>query len=419
MPLIFSCAGSETVEPVNQPPTIQFTYEKIAVRKGVPTDLSVAVSDPDGDPLTVTWEITSGTLESRNSANTVMRWRPPNTTGMDTVVVRVSDGEYSETIDEELKRGTYYQFPVTMPDFEFNKADSPWIFDSDVTTVDVPGGVTVTIDAGVEIYIEKRGLAITVIGTLESNGTESEWVKIHPNDRTIRCGGERGWWEGIRVLSDATYSGQVNFQYTEVWYGVKNVDQSSGDGHANLQNCRILCGREAGIAMGGTGTLTLDRCEISNNRSHGISISSRTQLPTNVVITNCDISNNGDSGIFLDIDDLLQQVPITIRYNLIESNGVNGIWITNAAWPTIENNDIWLNNHSTASNVRLSTPYPNNVSVPADWDSLRVPNNWWGGSFDPQDVSYIEATIWDRNENSAIGTWVIVEPWQNTRQYNP
>lgn len=419
IPLILACTATETVEPVNQPPTIQFTFEKIATRTSVPVDLSVEVSDPDGDPLSVKWEITSGTLESQNAQNTIMRWRPPSSPGADTVVVTVSDGELSASIEEVVKRGTYFTLPVELTDYEFTKAESPWIVNTDQTTVGIAGGSTVSIEAGVEIYIEKRELAIQVNGTLEANGTESEWVRIHPNDRTIRCGEERGWWEGIRVLSDENYSGQVNLQYTEVWYGVKNVAQSSGDAVVNLKNCRMLCGRDAGVAMSGTGTVTLDRCEISNSRSHGISISSLTQLPTSVTITNCDISNNGDTGIFMDLPDHNQEVPIIIRYNLIEGNAVNGIAMTHSVWPTIENNDIWLNNFSTASNIRLSEPYPGAVSVPAEWDSLLVPGNWWGGAFEPEDIGFIEATIWDKAENPSIGTRVIVDGWENTRQYNP
>ena len=62
--LLIACSGTETIKPVNLPPTISFTMDKIAVKKGVPVDLSVSIGDPNADDqLMVTWLITSGTLE--------------------------------------------------------------------------------------------------------------------------------------------------------------------------------------------------------------------------------------------------------------------------------------------------------------------------------------------------------------------
>jgi hypothetical protein len=424
LPLLLNCGGTETIEPINQGPSITFTFTEIAVRDNLTHDLTVAVSDPEGDPLTVTWFITSGTLTAQNSSNTIMRWDPPDSPGTDTIVVSVSDGEFSESVTEEIKRGTLVMLGVGMSTRTFAAALSPYIVKANVITPSIDVGKTFTLEAGVEWYITKEGGAtsdietIEVEGTLVANGTEENPVLIRPNDRTLRCGGGRGWWEGFRLSP----TGVANLTYAEISYGVYNLHLAAGAGSATLQNCRILCSLSAGIKMDNNGTLNVDHCQITDNANHGIDISSLVGLPTNVVITNNEIRFNGHTGIFMDLYDADQVVPIAIRRNLIEFNASNGIAMTHAVWPTIENNDIMRNNTGTLSNIRFLVPFPtvgvDSLIIPADWDSLFTPNNYWGGVFQPGQGNFIDQGIWDSIDMPAIGTRVIVDPWQNVSQYN-
>ncbi|MCK5406441.1 MAG: hypothetical protein KAJ37_03265, partial [Candidatus Krumholzibacteria bacterium] len=227
IPLLLSCSGTETVEPVNQPPTIEFKFDKIAVR-AVPfareVDLTVDVSDPDGDPLKVTWNISSGTWVSQNTGNTIVRWTPQNSLGTDTVVVTVTDGELSASTDSEIiERGTWERNFDTLVNKTFTKADSPWIISAEGKTIRIGAEYTVTIEAGAELYIDTREVAIVVIGTFRADGTEAEPAVIKPNSRSLRCGTGGGWWEGIRVETDKAVSGLVDFTHTEIWYAKHNV----------------------------------------------------------------------------------------------------------------------------------------------------------------------------------------------------
>lgn len=410
---LLGCSGTETTQPVNQAPTIAFAFEKIVVQKGVAVDLSVNVSDANDDPLTITWQITSGTLVAQNAQKTVMRWTPPNSVGLDTVRVSVSDGQELDSIVEEIKRGTRTTAGVSQP--SYFKQESPYILDTPRLVVSKLA--TTIIEAGVELYLEQEDAVIDVVGTLRATGTESERVLIRPNNRTFRCGEERGWWKGIEVTTD-DQSGFVDLAYTDVLYGIRGILLFIGDASASLQYCRIKCSNDAGIRISGTGTLTVEHCEISDNQNYGIAVSSLGSAPQAVTIRHNKITNNGHTGVSIDLLDYVQAVPIVIQYNRVEFNGVNGVVLSGAAWPAISYNDISLNNFSTISNIRLVPPFPGG-GPPEAWDTLLVQHNYWGQAYDESDVSSIEDTITDAADHAQIDTRVIVSPWENQSQYIP
>lgn len=420
IPLILGCSGTETPEPVNQAPSISFTTTEIAFGYRIPHDLTVSVSDPEGDALSVTWEITGGTLTPQNSQKTIMEWMPERSVGDDVVTITVSDGELSKSVTEPLRRGTRR----TANDYDFGEfviEESPYIIDPTEETIGFgyPNHGIVSIEAGVELYINKRGLAIEVLGTLESAGTQADTVLIRPNDRTLRCAEQRGWWEGFRVVSDQAGAGQVNMNWTQVSYGVKNL-WVQGGASSNLTNSRFVCSADAGVKMSSAGTLVVDNCDISSNRSHGVDVSSlsETVLPAGVTIVNNLIKSNGHTGINLDLRDTLQVVTTVITGNSIQFNSVHGIALTNSAWATIQNNDFILNNLSSVSNIWLDTPYPGAVFIPSDWDTLLATNNFWSRAYDPGQASFIEETVRDKSDNPTLGTYVIIAPWENEKQSN-
>lgn len=418
IPLILGCSGTETPEPVNQAPSITFITTEIAFDFKTPHVLAVSVSDPDGDPLSVTWEITSGTLVpvSASSQNTEMQWTPVRSVGEDVVTITVSDGEFSDSVTEPLKRGTR-RTPNIYDAAEFVVAESPYIIDPTAETISFgdPHHGTVSIEAGVEMYINKRNLAIEVLGTLESVGTQTDTILVRPNDRTLRCAEQRGWWEGFRIISDEQNDGQVNMTWTQVSYGVKNVWLQNG-ASGNLTNCRFVCSGDAGVMMSSVGTLVIDNCDISSNRSHGIDVSSLAAIPTQVTITNNLIKSNGHTGINLDLQDMEQTLTIVITGNSIQFNSVHGIGLTNSVWATIQNNDFILNNLNSVSNIWLNTPYPGPVPVPADWESLLATSNYWSRAYDPGEASFIEETVRDKSDKPTLGTYVIIAPWENEKQ---
>lgn len=419
---ILACSGSETVEPVNQSPSIEFTFNNIAVWKNLTHDLTVAVSDPDGDPLTVSWTITSGTLTPQNTENTIVTWDPPDTPGADTVTVSVSDGQLSSSVTEIIKRGTLVTLGVGTSSRTFTKAESPYIIRAAVVTPSIGVGSTFTLEAGVEWYIhhdDDEGTpdleTIAVEGAIVTHGTESEPVVIVPNDRAAAlCGDCLGWWGGFDLVPDGT----ATMDYTQIKCGVYDLRMSQGDGTATLRNCSFQCSSGAGIKLESNGTLVVDSCRITDNGNHGIDISSLVSLPASVSITNSEIRFNGHTGIYMDLYDVGQDVPINISRNLIEFNAGNGIAITHAVWPTIHNNDISKNNTGTLSNIRLLVPFPDaSVIAPAAWDSLLATNNYWGGTFQSGEDAFIEQGIWDSKDIPSLGTRVIINPWKNESQH--
>jgi len=418
IPLIISCAGTETVEPANQAPTIQYTSTNIVVDYARDTRLTVSVSDPDGDPLTLTWKITSGTL-SDTPSKTEKTWRPPESVGTDTLYVTVSDGELSDSVTEIIKRGTRWTAKA-IDNWTFTKAESPWILDPPASTNTIEfttvNNSTVHIEPGVELYVNIRNLAIEVRGTLESVGTQADTILVRPNDRTLRCGDERGWWEGFRARQDGPTAGRVNMEYTQVSYGRKNIWLMEGSASATLRHCRFVCSEEAGVEIGSTGTLFVDSCDISSNESHGIDISSEAIVPTTVTIKNNFIRSNGHTGINMKLPDRSQSADITIERNEIKLNAVHGIAMKNSVWATIQHNDFILNNLSSVSNIWLIAPYPGAVDVPADWDTLFAINNYWGRAYAPGEIGFIEDTVEDKSDNDDLETHIIVDPWENTPQ---
>lgn len=418
IPLVISCSGTETPETVNQAPTIQYTATEIVVDYSRDARLTVSVSDPEGDPLTLTWEITSGTL-SDGFSKTEKIWDPPSSVGTDTLTVSVSDGELSDSVTEIIKRGT--RRTATQYDgWTFTKALSPWILDPPANTQTIEfttnSNSTVRIEPGAEVYVNLRDLAIEVRGTLESVGTQADTILVRPNDRTLRCGDERGWWEGFRARTDGPVAGRINMEYTQVSYGRKNIWLQEGDASASLQNCRFVCSEDAAVQMASRGTLLVDNCDISSNRTHGIDISSLSTVPASVTITNNFIRSNGHTGINMNLQDGSQTLDITIERNEIKLNAVHGVAMTNAVWATIQRNDFILNNLSDVSNIWLNTPFPGAVDVPADWDTLMAINNYWGRAYDPGEIGLIEDTVEDKSDDTALGTYVVVDPWENTPQ---
>jgi len=412
IPLIISCAGTETVEPVNQAPSIVFTFSPIAVDFKQTQTLTVAVSDPDGDPLTVNWSITSGQLSG--TSQTERDWDPVESVGEDILTVTVSDGELSDKVVATIKRGTR-NTSADLGTFTFTQAKSPWIIDPPVGTIRWSNNIE--IEPGTEMYINKEDLLIEVVGLLQSVGTKTDTILVEPNDRTLRCGDQRPWWKGFQLVADGPAVGRVEMAYTHVSYGERNLYIWMGDSSARLRYCRFVCGGEAGIKMGSSGVLVVDNCEISDNKLYGVFVSSAT-VPDSVTITNNLIKSNDHTGIAMDFKDQTQSAVITIERNEIKLNSQHGISLQNASWATIQHNDLSLNNLSNVSNIWLYHPFPTGSVNPADWDTLWATDNYWGRAYGPGEIELIEDTVEDALDDGRLNTRIIVDPWQNTSQAN-
>jgi hypothetical protein len=338
-----------------------------------------------------------------------VQWLPPAVRGTDTLTVRVTDGQHSKSVTAVIKVGYAANGQTALALYE--KAKSPYIVKDPVFTI--PEGQTTTIEAGTELLIDAPGTVIDVAGgTLIANGTSGEPVVIQPNDRTFKCGDERGWWEGIRgsTLSDGTntYDGFIDLDHTEIRYGQKAV-RLRDNANAVLTDCMIRCSGDAGILVEGHGSLTVLDTEVSNGAANGIAIAAIASVPDSVIVRGCNIRINNDSGIRMDIRDLTRTVPIVVEYNKIEFNFTRAITLAHAVFPQIHFNQFVGNGVGTGDmNIYLENGFPEGGSVP----ELDASCNYWGAPVNNQ--STIDGTIHDSLDSGLVGTRVIVSPWLNT-----
>lgn len=410
--LVVACGGGgdSGTPPANEPPTVTFTTSAFAVVKNVPVDLTIGASDADGDPLTITWEVTRGLLTPQNAGKTVMEWSTPSTVGTDTVTVRVSDGTVTRSIAVEMKVATLTTSntaPAT-----YSKTLSPYIVRTSVNNhrILIPGGTSGTvIEAGVELYIDTPGTYFTVLDDFIAHGTPDEPIVIRPNNRTLSCAGDdRGWWDGIQAASDdaAFSTGVVDFAHVEVWYARMGV-RLDENANAILRDCRIRCSGENGLLVQGSGSLQVFDSQITDGVSDGISIAAISSLPDSVRIERCNISFNGNAGIRMDLNDFGQAVPIRIEFNEIEFNSAYGISLANSVFPSIHYNSFRGNGDTSVVNLYLVGGYPDPVNHPV----LDATCNYWGSATSTQ--ASIDASIRDSLDTSAVHTRVDSSPWLN------
>ena len=410
---VLACSSDDDggVEPVNRAPTIDFIFDKIGVVQGSAADLSVDVADADGDPVTVTWTATRGTIAYLNTEHTLARWSVPNSVGSDTLTIDASDGTATTRIKEAVKVG----WPHSQADAPavFQKSRSPYIVSLSglPPILSINGGATV-IEAGTELLLETPATVIDVTDSLIVAGTLAEPVVIRPNVRDQTCGDDRGWWEGIKIYTDFPQDGVLDMNYGQVWYaryGVRLRDQGS----TRIRNSSIKCSDEAGVLHEGVGTLVLQDSEVSNGHVDGIEIggSSAVLLPDSVLIDRCDIKLNGGTALAMDLADASQEVPIVVQYTNFEFNAAHGITLAREVFPRIHYNRFFANGVGSVNGLNsiwLFNGYPGGVSFP----TLDATCNFWGSSV--SNPATIAGLIRDHvDAPGGVGTTVDFDPWLN------
>jgi len=81
----------------NRAPTVRARCEPCTVEPGGTVALRAETSDPDGDPLTIVWSVTGGTITDTRAANT--QWRADIAPGLVTVTATVTDAKGARASD--------------------------------------------------------------------------------------------------------------------------------------------------------------------------------------------------------------------------------------------------------------------------------------------------------------------------------
>jgi hypothetical protein len=404
---LMGCSETVTVEQPNDPPQMTFTFDPVAVPRGANVTLSVAVSDPDDDPVTVTWDITRGTLDPGDQGNAQMSWRAPTMAGKDTVTITASDGKHTVSLTDTIVVGNIWPSDVNGT-VTWTLSMSPIVIavSTSPPRLVVPGQSVLTIEPGVVVYAQE-GLIFDVAGTLNCNGTADNLVKFLPNSRSR----EPGFWAGMLGSTDAGSGappGEFHLNYTRITHAAQAVLLTNG-ASADLQGCQLYFNRD--VAMhhdSGSGELIVNNCRITDNDGDGIVISSFSTYPDFVHITGSEISFNGGVGIQIDLNDPFGDTPIDITGNEIIWNSFYGIQLMHAVYPTVNGNALHTNDRLQANaanrrNFKLETSFSG--SLP----EIDATNNYWLTT----DSLVIEQTIFDSRDDAQINTRVRFWPWLN------
>lgn len=412
LPLGACSEDPSTPQDENRPPTITFTYAKIATASGTQATLTVVVDDLDGDQVTVTWSSTSGFLNAADQGSTSMRWTAPVTLGTDTLTITASDGnDGNTTIEEYLTIGTGVSGTISST-VTWNLAGSPYVVTSGNDRLTIGAAGRLTIAAGVQVLIDKPQLILDVGGQLTSAGTAVNPVEIRANV----AGSGTGFWEGILGSGSGPL---VDLDYTTVAHAVHAV-KAVANTIVRLNHCIIrFCSNHA-ILHESTGELTVENSAITNNQKSGIRVSLLSSTPDFITIRNDSVAVNGvfdgsgyvdgEAGISLDFPDPTGLVTVDISGNEISRNDFPGIRLRTGVFPNISNNGIFGNERfkpTTKIQIELLEPFPAG--------QINASNNWWGQPYPtPADSTTIRDGIVDNEDNSNIGTSVWVTPWLNS-----
>jgi hypothetical protein len=419
-----ACSDDTTAPPPNKSPTIQLVIAKWATTQQETVTFSAIASDADDDPLTVTWQVLrggqpSGTLNAADQGSTSMRWTAPQERGVDEIVATVSDGKGGKATDTEtIQVGTLRAASSLTASQIWNKTNSPYVIRPGGLAFGINKFVTLTIDAGVQVFIDKNGLDFVVNGELVTNGTDVEPVVFRPNTRDA----DSGDWQGITASAD-TEVPLLNLTGAKLLYavaGVRNLDTSN----VTLNGCWIMFTLENAVLHQSVGPLRVENCVITNNTRTGIRVSRGpgVDVPNQVIIMGDSIAVNGDlsgatpyeddAGILIDVDDPDGLANIDISCNEISRNGVPGIQLANATYPDIHHNAIFRNELGKSGNrynIVLAEGYGGNSAT------VSARENYWGAPYSaPADSVEIKLSIRDGDDGvPGVTATVIIGPWLN------
>lgn len=420
-----ACSEDESVAPdQNSPPEVVFTVAAVAVPKGQDKTLTVSATDPDGDDVSVIWEVTRGLLTASQQGNPSITWRAPSTTGHDTITITASDGKgATTTVTETILVGTVVASGISSSK-TWALSGSPYIVQpipgQDVKFL-IDSDVTLIVEAGCELLIDAEDLEIFLEGTLRANGTRQNPVVIRPNIRRP----EPGYWQGITANPNSSFP-LIELTHTDLLYATEAAKTTTG-GDIVLDGCRIMFAGEAAVLHQSFGSLSVVNSIITNNVRSGIRINTVSDMnfPPTIVISDDSIAANGDvsgatpyvdqAAIFIQMADTFATSDIRITNNEISRNAFPAIQLVDASYPDISSNALFSNELGKTTqrfNIRLDDGF--GEGVPGMIDAR---DNYWGSSFTnpAKDSLLIRQGIRDSEDVGNITVRVAIYPWLNAK----
>ncbi len=424
-----ACSGDdESVAPdKNSAPVIVFTVSALAVSKDADATLSVTATDPDGDDVSVLWEVTrdghpSGTLNSSQQGSSTITWVTPATTGRDTITITATDGNGGTAVlVETILVGTPKTPDVVSPNVTWKTSDSPFIIRPADQKFTIDGAASLIVEAGCQLLIDKTDLEFDVVGSMRTNGTAQAPVIIRPNVRAP----EPGFWVGFEV-SPSFSSPFLDLRHTDILYATNGI-YAVGDAEVRLDGCRVMFSSANAVLFQSGMDLHVLNSAITNNAGSGIRIGGPavTTQPDSVVISGDSLAVNGDlsgstpytdqAAIYIDIPDYYRDSVIQILGSEISLNGFPGIQLVRASFPEVHGNRIFSNELGKATqryNIRLD----NGFGVGGVQTTLDARYNYWGAPFTnpATDSLLIQQMIRDSGDNGTIAVRVLIYPWSGT-----
>lgn len=117
-------------------------------------------------------------------------------------------------------------------DLTLKKADSPWIVDNEVM---IPSGVTLTIEAGSEIFIGRKHY-ISVEGRILAEGTAVNPVRLRAYSRV-----DADKWAGLLIINTRTPSLFRHVEFENSYYGARLVHAAGTWASCSFMNVREVC----------------------------------------------------------------------------------------------------------------------------------------------------------------------------------
>lgn len=434
MCLVLVSCSEDPVEPPqeNRPPTIAFDAPaNLAYPRGDTITVLVEATDPDGDDLTVTWRSSAGTITELPRAPqqdpNIYRasWAIPDSLATYALWATVDDGKLASTDSTTYQSGTLWEAIFVTANVTLSAGESPYIVRAiaDDDNIIVEARVTLRIEAGVTVYIDKEETTFDIAGKLHVLGTATATVTIRPNGVSPSAGN----WEGIKVQPSAGPP-EVLLEYATISHARHVLLITQGDATVRVSHCTLVHSLEAAVLLQTGGALEIEECVISNNRGEAISIASLSEgsKPDSVKIINNTIQFNGDFGgkgaIFVSVHDFAGSVPIRVSGNDISLNFIAGVSLGAVApnlgvFPVFRNNIIEGNELGQVPKIDFRIePDPTGFDgLPPCVDAA---NNFWGAGF--TDFTAIKGKIFDadddgRGDELRIKKTVCVTPWLSER----